>query len=456
MNATILPGAAQPEGVTALLGRTPDRVLLLALPGQPLRSAWTGYRGVVQTLARVEELRETSGIWDAIVVHGVLERERWDRWFLQRLHRVLSPDGVLVVVAPDLLDVWSVGGASHIVARAMRQVRRRLAPRTEIPAADRSKFGSRRYLADPMRSMIASVGFEIVSYERAARQHVVVAKRLPSVHGSPRRPFPACATVVDWYRAKHEPAVRARDEWKQRHGPQHRPDMAPIRDWAAQPTLVLSPHPDDEVIGCGGTLMDIREAGGSIVIAQVTDGSDSAAFISETEEQRRTIRLEESARVAEALGASELICLRADNRSFTATPELRDRIREILERVRPGLVFVPSFTDIHPDHRTVLRLVADAMQEMNETRFDIALYEVWSLVAPTHVHDVSARMSRIEELLLLYETALKVDDYVHMVADRLLFHACEQRDQPGYIEAFHVIPASRFRTLAAEPFGVHA
>src|SRR5205823_2907801 len=80
----------------------------------------------------------------------------------------------------------------------------------------------------------------------------------------------------------------------------------------------------------------------------------------------------------------ELVCLRADNRELRATPELRARIRELLERTRAGVVFAPSFTDIHPDHQTVLRLLAESMREMSGPRPDVALYEVWSLVAPSH------------------------------------------------------------------------
>jgi LmbE family N-acetylglucosaminyl deacetylase len=300
--------------------------------------------------------------------------------------------------------------------------------------------------------MLESVGFEIVAFGRAGRNHVVAAKRLPSVHGTERRPFPPCGNAVESYRARHAEAVRARERWRQRHGPVSAPETAPISDWATRAIVVFAPHPDDELIGCGGTLMDIRAAGGSITIVQVTDGSDSAAFISETEDQRRTIRIEEARTVAGALGVTELVCLHADNRAFAITPELGQRVRGILERVRPGLVFLPSFTDIHPDHQVVLRLLSDAMREMKETPFDIALYEVWSLVAPTHVHDVTPRMTRLEELLLRYETALKVDDYVRLVAERLLFNSCEHRARPGYLEAFHVIPAGRFLAIASGHF----
>jgi LmbE family N-acetylglucosaminyl deacetylase len=217
--------------------------------------------------------------------------------------------------------------------------------------------------------------------------------------------------------------------------------------------VVFAPHPDDEVIGCGGTLLDLAALGSPLTIVQVTDGSDSAAFIDEPPLLRRQVRLDEAAVVAKGLGAHELVCLRADNSNFKATSELRTRFAEILSRTHAAIVFAPSFTDIHPDHQTVLRLLFEAMATMAGPRPHVALYEVWSLVAPTHVHDVGTRVARLEELLLAYETALKIDDYVHLVADRLLYNHERYQSGSGYSEVFQVWSAARFLELAATHFG---
>ncbi|HEY6193593.1 MAG TPA: PIG-L family deacetylase [Candidatus Eisenbacteria bacterium] len=230
------------------------------------------------------------------------------------------------------------------------------------------------------------------------------------------------------------------------------PLQQPRRAADAPRALIFSPHPDDEVIGGGGTLLDVVAAGGAVTIVQVTDGSDSAAFIREPEAVRTQVRLDEARRVADGLGARELVCLRADNRALRATPELAGQFRELLERVRPGVVLAPSFTDIHPDHQIVLALLARALRQVAGTLPDVALYEVWSLVAPTHVRDVGAHIGRIEELLLAYETALKVDDYVHLVAERLLFNAFEHCARPGYVEVFEVLPGERFLECARAHF----
>jgi LmbE family N-acetylglucosaminyl deacetylase len=277
---------------------------------------------------------------------------------------------------------------------------------------------------------------------------MLMARKLPSLWG-PDRPFPACNTVREAYAARHAADVSRRDAWRRKHGAADAPRDVDIADWSRRGAIVLSPHPDDEVIGCGGTLLDIVAHGGMVTIVQVTDGSESAAFIDEPEAVRTQVRLDEAKVVADWLGARELVCLRADNRALRATDELRDRVRDALERSRAGLVFAPSFTDIHPDHQAVLELLAGALRSMSGPKPDVVLYEVWSLVAPTHLHAVHARMNELETLLFSYETALKVDDYVHFMAERLLFNACTYLGRSGYCEAFEALSAERFLEITA-------
>ncbi len=463
--------ALSPEGIRRALGRPVERMLLVGPRAEERVVAWAGSGTETCALARAAGLEGAAGPWDAVVLDGALERERWDRWLVQRAHRVLVPGGVLVVSAANLLDVWSATGLRYLASRVVRQLRRRLSPRGVIPAADRTAFTGRRYAPGPLNAMVRGAGFEVLSQAmeghglpawlaallgplgaRTARRVTLTARRLPSVWGE-GRPFPERGAMLAAFRASHDAPIEARDAWQRRLGPSVECKEVDVSAWAKHGAVVFSPHPDDEVIGCGGTLLDIVAQNGGVTIVQVTDGSDSAAFIDEPDGVRRQVRLDEARRVADGIGASELVCLRGDNRALRATPELRARFREILERTRAGVVFAPSFTDIHPDHQTVLRTLAAAMSEMPEPRPDVALYEVWSLVAPSHVHDVSARIGRIEDLLLAYETALKIDDYVHLVAERLLFNSYEHRGRAGYLEAFQVLPAARFLELASAHFG---
>ena len=64
--------------------------------------------------------------------------------------------------------------------------------------------------------------------------------------------------------------------------------VATVRD---ANVLVLSPHPDDELIGCGGTVTRLMTQGARVTVIQATDGCDAASLVHATEGERRSIRL---------------------------------------------------------------------------------------------------------------------------------------------------------------------
>src|SRR5262245_43182159 len=90
--------------------RGAGRVLLVGPGLEPVGRALAGPGAELRAIASASELEGAAGPWDAVVLVGALERERWDRWLVQRVHRALAPGGSLVVRVPNLLDVWTAGG----------------------------------------------------------------------------------------------------------------------------------------------------------------------------------------------------------------------------------------------------------------------------------------------------------------------------------------------------------
>ena len=440
------------------LGRTPSRILVLG-PDRPDRSAGWGSIGATKVECR-PALLEDDRDWDVIALVGALEAERWDRWLIQRVHRALSPKGVIVVQAPNLLDVFSLGGLSFLFGRIVREIRRRFRPRSAIPVADRAAFKGRRYRSAQLVAMCSGVHFSVCSCEPSGawfpgemgrstcRHWNLIARREESLWGAPPAlPFPVRELFLADFETRMADSIASRDRWAAEHGPSPTPQAFDLARFAGQPVAVFSPHPDDEVIGCGGALLALVRGGAPLTIVQVTDGSDSAAFIDEAEAVRVQVRLDEAAAVAMQLGARSLVCLRADNRALRATPELRARFRELLESTGARLVFAPTLTDLHPDHQTVIRILAEAMRDSRAPKPIVMLYEVWGLNTPTHILDVLPDMPTLEKQLLSYVTALKVDDYVHLVAERLLHNSYRYADRPGYTEAFRALEGSEFVEL---------
>jgi hypothetical protein len=80
---------------------------------------------------------------------------------------------------------------------------------------------------------------------------------------------------------------------------------------------------------------------------------------------------------------------------------------------------------------------------------EIAQYEVWSRVWPTHVCDVTAGMPRLAEIVMHYESALRETDYLHLMERRNFANAVSHLGRAGYAELFHVVPAAAYGRLRA-------
>jgi len=401
-----------------------------------------------------------DGRFDLVVDAGAIQRVEWDRWALQEIHRVLKPGGRLVAWVPNILALRSPQDVAFLLSRAAVFARRRVARAMKrMPPVVR--FHTRKYRIGRFLEMLPALGFlriEVAEKPSPApwvAGWVVQAVKGPAVYGqTAERPWPDPAAHRARYERAHADFIASRDAWLGVHL-----DFANVRPveldpaaYAGARVLALAPHPDDEVIGCGGTLLRLVKAGARVTVLQATDGSESAALLAVTDETRRTIRLDEAAAVGRAMGFEEVVCWKEDNRAFRAHEAAIQRMRELLDRLQPALIFTPFVADIHPDHGTLNRILARALENAsNLTSTNILQYEVWGLVPANVYCVVTDEVQTLEKILRLYHTAMKVDDFVHFCEERNLYHALVHTGRPGWVEAFLQSTAEEFRRMAADP-----
>jgi LmbE family N-acetylglucosaminyl deacetylase/SAM-dependent methyltransferase len=467
------PGVAAPDAgssavnslahlVDAGLGSGPSRILALgaaaAAPALALRQRG---REVIEPLPGGEEeflagiARSSPGTFDAVLALGFIEHLRWDRWALQQIHRVLREGGVLFLAAPDLYSLRSLADPRYVAAK-LAKVLPRLAP------AGAAREQTRSYDARRLRETLARLGYEPLRWMGLARaggrdrlgaqawpptHHLVLARRCPAAPGS-RAALAEPAAEARRFAAENRDFLSLRDRWrKQLAIPPGPPRPLEPERYSGRHVLVLAPHPDDEIIGCGGTLLRLVRAGARVTVLQATDGSASAALEQALPAIQRTIRLEEARAVAESAGFEPTIFWREDNRAFQARADLVERLRVTLRELQPALVFTPFLADIHPDHFTLNRILAGALDGQSGEGMSVVGYEVWSLVPANLWCDVSSSMPDLERLLLRYETAMKVDDFIHMCRTRNRYHARALGSGASYAEAFFATDAPHFRDL---------
>lgn len=124
--------------------------------------------------------------------------------------------------------------------------------------------------------------------------------------------------------------------------------------------LVLAPHPDDETLGCGATIARLADEGHEVVIGLIT-GEGEASHPLYGPEGFKLIR-EELAAACHVLGVSRI---EAANLPTVLIPDLprhvlNRAILDLIERVKPEMMFVPFPLDLHGDHREVFHAASIA------------------------------------------------------------------------------------------------
>jgi LmbE family N-acetylglucosaminyl deacetylase len=150
--------------------------------------------------------------------------------------------------------------------------------------------------------------------------------------------------------------------------------------------LVFSPHPDDEVIACGGTIARLAVEGARVGVVFATDGAMSHAAVlgihtDPAPAELRTIRREEARRAAKAMGigaeAARFLDY-PDTQLAEHLPEFRRDVLEILRTNRDvAQVYLPhEIRELNADHRLTGETVVSCLAELGlEPR--VFRYVVW-------------------------------------------------------------------------------
>lgn len=213
--------------------------------------------------------------------------------------------------------------------------------------------------------------------------------------------------------------------------------------------LFLAPHPDDLEIGCGGTLLKMLAAGREVRLVYLTDGS--AVGTPDRATHFAKVRRAEAEAVVRRLGLPPQEFPAYPEPSYRDPARRTDRIRDfvaLLDGFRPDAVFVPWFTDQHPDHRYTCHLLAEALRT-SAHRPAIYGFETLSFVPPGLVVDISAQLAEKLELVRLFRSQFDFLDYAHVVETKARTYASLV---PGATacEVFCPMTAERFLETEAE------
>lgn len=231
-----------------------------------------------------------------------------------------------------------------------------------------------------------------------------------------------------------------------------------VRAPEASRVLVLAPHMDDEVFGCGGTLTACAAGGSEVVVTYLTDGSkgyiqDSVSRLRDSEirsleAELVATRKEEARRAGKILGLSEPIFLDLPDGALALTPEAVGRLAGVLHRVTPDVVYLPFLTDLHPDHWMTNCLFVEAARVAG---LDPAVrcwgYEVWvPLVANTLV-DITGVIEAKLRAMQEFASQTSDVDYPRAIIGLNAYRSILSGQGHGFAEAFYLADFALYRGL---------
>src|SRR5687767_7617139 len=107
--------------------------------------------------------------------------------------------------------------------------------------------------------------------------------------------------------------------------------------------LVISPHPDDESIGCGGTLRKHIVEGDSVQVIFLTSGEKGGH--GRSEEETIEIREKESFAAAEVLNIEKIEFWRQPDGAFEATQTNVNRLVEKIKDYKATVIYAPHYRE---------------------------------------------------------------------------------------------------------------
>jgi LmbE family N-acetylglucosaminyl deacetylase len=211
--------------------------------------------------------------------------------------------------------------------------------------------------------------------------------------------------------------------------------------------VVLAPHMDDEVLGCGGTLARAAQAGAEVRVVFVTDGSLGSVRTpggpvgAEATRELVARRKEESRRAGRRLGFAEPVFLDLADRAFVVNRGTVAALARALAPLRPQVVFLPFFADAHRDHVLATVLFARAARELRlPPDTECWSYEVWTPLPATTVVDITAVMDAKRAAMAEFSSQLEYCDYPRGVEALNAYRSLCASLGRGYAEAFHTAP----------------
>ncbi|MGQ4876456.1 MAG: PIG-L deacetylase family protein [Promethearchaeia archaeon] len=177
--------------------------------------------------------------------------------------------------------------------------------------------------------------------------------------------------------------------------------------------LVIVAHPDDEILGVGGTLIKHIAAGDDVYICIITK-----AYIPYWSEEYQEIKKKEQNKVDEFLGIKKRYNLNYPTTKLNTIPhgEFNRKLEEIIQKTNPKIIYTHYKHDLNLDHRIIFDSVMVCARPFK--KIEIIVFETLSetewineAFVPNYYIDISEEINKKIEAFKIYKSEVK--EYPH-------------------------------------------
>ncbi len=186
--------------------------------------------------------------------------------------------------------------------------------------------------------------------------------------------------------------------------------------------LVVVAHPDDEVLGAGGTILKHAKNGDWVGILILGDGVTSRDASYESEIRKRAAQ---ARKAAKTLGAKKIILGSLPDNKFDSVPllEIVKKVEKAVHEIKPNIIYTHFSDDLNIDHCLTFRAVLTACRPQPKffvkkiLAFEVLSSTEWqekkrkSLFCPTEYSDISKFIEQKIKAMEIYRDELK--SYLH-------------------------------------------
>lgn len=182
--------------------------------------------------------------------------------------------------------------------------------------------------------------------------------------------------------------------------------------------MIFAPHPDDDIIACGGSIARHVQKGDLLSIVYISSGE--AGSLNYPPQDLAKLREEEARQAAARLGVTDLIFLRSPDGYICWDREQLEHLISLIRRKKPTIVYLPHENESVRDHQQTHYLVMEACKRAAGPWFQACGNEPWSIdsILAYEVWTPIQNFSLVED----------ISDFIHVKLAALREHRSQMAD----------------------------